>query len=268
MKNKKIGLMWIAVLIGAGLLVLFELIDMINTYSNGGRIFWVTPLGDFLMLTIWVLGALYFLLKGKTLLAASMIGLRYLVDRGLNFVTNLLGNALNLDTVAGFGSLLLFAALIFMGVSYIIERDKLEGPQFACPVKTPYFILILTFVFFTLIFDGAVTGVFMIVLLLLIVSFGEEKYLPLVIASITMANFFNLIDLFIGLANDLRAGSLWWFNFILGTLVFVFAIVSYFIPDPVNKGVKKVKEKIAHKEETEKEKSVETEVAEDNKEAL
>lgn len=268
MKKKKFGLMGIAVLISAGLLVLFELINVIDTYSNGGRIFWVMPLGNFIILTIWVLGASYFLLKGKTLLAASMIGLRYLIDRGLNFVTNLLGNALNLDTVAGFGSLLLFLALIFIGVSYIIEKDKLEGPQFACPIETPYIILFLTFIIFTLIFDGAVNGVFMVVLLLLVVSFGEEKHLPLVIATITMANFFSLIDLFIGMANNLRANSLWWFNFILGTLVFVFAIVSYFIPDPVNKGVNKIKEKIAEPKEVKEKQAVKTEVVEDNKEAL
>ncbi len=263
MEKKKIGLMGLAVLIGAGLLVLFELIGMINTYSNGGRIFWVTPLGDFLILTLWALIALLFLFRGKTLLAAAMIGLGYLVDRGLTFVTDLLGNTLDFTNAAGFGSLLLFAALIFMGVAFIIERDKLERPQFACPIETPYITLFLTFIIFTLIFDGAVNGVFMVVLLLLVVSYNEEKSIPLVIATLTMANFFNLIDLFIGMANDLRANSLWWFNFILGTLVFAFAVVSYFIPDPVNKGVNKIKEKVSHPKTVKEENIVEVEVVEE-----
>jgi hypothetical protein len=248
--KKRFGITGLAVLIGGSLLILFELIDMINTYSDrtGGPFqFW--PLTFFLVSLAWCLLSGLFLFKRKPLLASLVLLLNVLIDNGTVFIIDLFDNALNFNSTAGFGSLILFFALVFLVVALILERKKLEKPQFACPLKTPYLILILAAIIFTFIFNNARTGVFLIAMLILLTAFLEEKFIPVVIAIFLMPNFFNLIDGFIRVANRGRLAASTWIMLTLGTIIFIFAIVSYFLPDGVNKGVSKIKEKVSKKED-------------------
>ncbi len=264
MEKKKFGLTGIAVLVGASLLILFELIDMINTYSDRTGPFQFWPLTFFLVALAWCLLSGLFLFKGKPLLASLVLLLNLLIDNGTVFIIDLFNNALNFTTTGGFGTLILFLALVFLVVTLILERKKFARPEFACPLKTSYLILILAAVIFTFIFSNARAGVFMIVMLILLTAFLEEKFIPVVLAIFLMPNFFNLIDGFIIVANRGRLAASTWIMLSLGTLIFIFAVVSYFLPETVNKGVSKIKEKVSHKED----KVVEAEVVEDNKEAL
>ena len=247
--KKRFGITGLAVLIGGSLLILFELIDMINTYSDrtGGPFqFW--PLTFFLVSLAWCLLSGLFLFKRKPLLASLVLLLNVLIDNGTVFIIDLFDNALNFNSTAGFGSLILFFALVFLVVALILER-KTRKTTICLSSKTPYLILILAAIIFTFIFNNARTGVFLIAMLILLTAFLEEKFIPVVIAIFLMPNFFNLIDGFIRVANRGRLAASTWIMLTLGTIIFIFAIVSYFLPDGVNKGVSKIKEKVSKKED-------------------
>lgn len=237
MEKKKFGLTAIAVIVAVSVLVLFQFIAMLDAYTQnrGGGTFDIMPIGY--MVAVLAMSGLtvLFLIKGKPLLAALLILLTYVIDRGLDFITNLINNQLDFSTASGFGALLILGALVFLVVALVLERKKLQMPKVSCLFKTPYLLLLLIFLGHRLLFVNTQSTIFALVILFMIVAFEEEKFLPLVIASFTVIQFFLMIDDFIDLANS-RGGwgapsNVAIVAHVTGTLILAFAIVMFFIPN-------------------------------------
>lgn len=236
MEKKKIGLTSIAVMIAVASLVLFQFIAMIDAYTGGNQFgpkppFDITPIGSLIMVLAWSLLTVLFLFKKKPFLAAIVISFSLLIDRGMIFIRSLLNNSLDFSTTAGFGVLIIFGAMVFLIIAVILERKHLEMPGKGCIFKTPFLILILTYIGYRLVFANVAVTIAAVVLLFIVAGFDEEPFLPLVIAAFTVMTLFLLIDDFIDLANNTRVSNVSLISHIIGTLILGFAILMYFMPN-------------------------------------
>lgn len=242
MEKKKIGLTSIAVIVAVGVLVLFQLLSMIDGYSNSrGGTFSVLPIGNFVVVATWGGLALLFVLKGKPFLGAIVIAFSFLIDRGASFIRALFNNTIDFSTTPGFSSLLILGALVFLVVAVVLERKQIGHIGKACIFNTPYLILILSYVGFRLLFGSVAVTVYAIVVLFIVAAFEEHKFIPLVIAAFTILQPFLLIEnIIVASNNNVTAGASTWMANIIGTLILAFAIISFFIPNLTQKQDKPV----------------------------
>lgn len=233
LKFEKSNVLQLMIIITAGIIVLFGFVDLIRYYTRSKPITLTSPIGTFLSLLVLAMVSVIIALKGKNFLGALLLLVLKVLNSGVLFIRQILTENLDFETFAGFETLTYFVLAILLIVFIILEVKKGYKPILETFRRPNQFILAVASLVFFLIFRQVMFAVFFSSILLMLVLFDEESFVPQIIVHFSIIYLFSLIDYFIVLnQNPNYEMSLYnGFETVLGIVLLVFAFVSIIKPN-------------------------------------
>lgn len=233
LKFEKSNVLQLLVLITAGIVVVFGLRDLIRYYTQTNPITLTTPIATFLSLFIMVMVSVFIALKGKSFLGALILLALKVLNSGTLFIRQVINETLDFSSFAGFETLTYFVLATLLIVFLVLELRKGSKPVLETLKRPNQFILVVVSLVFFVLFRQVMFAMFLNSILLMLVLFDEERFVPHIITHFAIVYLFSLIDYFIVLDKNpnyqlpLFTGV----ETVLGIALLVFAFVSVIKPN-------------------------------------
>lgn len=232
--TKRLAPFDLVVVIAASAVALIQLIISIqNIVDMDPKLLW--PIGEAISLMLVALITILLVLKGKGLLANLLLLFVPVVDRGLVFFRDVFNDTSDFSNFAGFSSLLYLLILVALIIVLVFQVKELKG---TCPFvkdKPTMMIYLLIVAGIILFFNTLAALVFVAVIVALFVLFGEQRFIPLYIATIFASAPFRIIDYFILENSNMVVRGMypfgWWVQMIVYLAALTVSIILYFVPN-------------------------------------
>lgn len=233
LKFEKSNVLQVLVIITSGIIVLLGLIDLITYYAEDSFIKLSWPVGTFLSIGILAFVSALLALKGKSFLGALILLALSVLDNGISFFRELLSGNLDFKSFADFQSLTYFVLATLLIVFLFLDFKKGSKPTLRQINKPNQLILVLISLGYFLFFNQLMFTVFFASILLLLILFAEEVFIPKVIIYYSLTYIFLFIDYFITLNKfpNYEMPVYQWLEILLGIGLLVIAFVSIIKPN-------------------------------------